>query len=246
MHQPDDSIYKRQLRRGFDGLRFEAPLEADFRRSFLGTRLPRIRMALGLGLLLLVVLAWLDWQLLPEAFWHQSLWIRGGVMLPLMLSALIASYFETTCKYLAVILSVCAFAVGLLTLGIGALAVHLDLDMPFAGLVVVTVYAYLLLGFRFYQALLAMVPLFAVYVGLAVFSGHDGTQFAYQAVFLTFANIIGAMGCYRMVHFARTIFLETQIINLLVGSDALTGILNRRLFNTHLQSVWRQAQRESR
>ncbi len=244
MHQPDDSIYKRQLRRGFDGLRFEEPLEWDFRRSFLASRLPEVRAALALGLLLVAVLSLLDWQLLPQAFWHQSLLVRIVCMLPLMGLALIATYVGSLAKILPAILMGCVFGVGLATLGIGILAVQSNLDMPFAWFVVVTVYAYLLLGFRLYQALLVLLPLCFGYLTLTAFG--DLTAFAYEAVFIGFANVVGAMGCYRLEHSARTIFLETQIMNLLVGSDALTGIPNRRLFNTHLQSVWRQAQRESR
>lgn len=246
MYQPEDSIYKRQLRRGFDSLRFEEPLENDFRQGFLHGRIPGIRMALGLGLVLVAVLALLDWRLLPQAYWQQSLLIWVGCMLPLMGLALIATYIESIWRHLAIILSVCAFAVALLALGTGTLVVQLNLNLPFVGLVVVTMYAYLLLGFRLYQALLVTVPLFVIYFGIAAFSGHDATEFAYKGVLLIFANIVGVMGCYRLEHSARTIFLETQIMNLLVGSDALTGIPNRRIFNTHLQSVWRQTQRESR
>ena len=246
MEQPEDSVYKRQLRRGFDGLRFEAPLEEEFRQQFLASHIGTVRMALSLGLLLVALLAFLDWQLLPKAFWQQSLPIRLGMMLPLMGLALVVTYIPSLSKYWPAILGVVAFATGLITLWVGAIAVHLGLAVPFAGLMIVTVYAYLLFGFRLFQALLVTLPLFVIYLTTVAYSGHELADFAYKAVFLTFANIVGAMGCYRIEHSARTIFLETQIMNLLVGSDALTGIPNRRLFNTHLQSVWRQAQRESR
>ena len=246
MDQPEDSIYKRQLRRGFAGLRFDEPLEGDFRRGFLVGRIPSVRAALAIGLGLIAVLALLDWRLLPETLWHQSALIRAGLMMPLLAFALIATYVKNLWKSLTVILVVCAFVLGLLTLGIGAFAAQPSLSISFSGLVIVTVYAYLLFGLRLYQALAVMIPLLALYLVLGAVKGLDATEFAYQVVFLAFANIVGAMGCYHLEHSARTIFLETQIMNLLVGSDALTGIPNRRLFNTHLQSVWRQAQRESR
>lgn len=63
---------------------------------------------------------------------------------------------------------------------------------------------------------------------------------------MIFLNVCGAYGCYRLEHASRTSFLEREIVNMLTGSDALTGIPNRRMFNAHLQRVWRQAMRESR
>ena len=245
MDQPADSIYKKQLSRGFKGLRFEEPLERDFRLRYISKNLPAVRIALSVALALVGVLSFLDWRLLPADFWRQSVAIRLGLIAPALAITLGFSYAKSLARYVPSFLIATGLVIGLATLWIGTLASHQQLEGSFANLVVASIFIYLLFGLRFPQALLVAVSLFLAYLGIAAFSGQSPEVFIYQAVFLSFANIVGAVGCYRLEHSSRTIFLETEIMNLLVGSDTLTGIPNRRMFNRHLHSVWRQSQRES-
>jgi diguanylate cyclase (GGDEF)-like protein len=73
-----------------------------------------------------------------------------------------------------------------------------------------------------------------------------GPAAAYGPVLLTFVNIIGALACFRAERGARAEFLEREVVNLIVGTDGVTGIPNRHAFDSHLRSAWRQAQRETR
>ena len=77
-------------------------------------------------------------------------------------------------------------------------------------------------------------------------AGSEPTGAAYNCVFILLVNVVGAYSCHRLEHSARTIFLEKAIVDLLSGSDGVTGIPNRRVFSTHLQNLRRQGTRESR
>jgi len=103
-----------------------------------------------------------------------------------------------------------------------------------------------MLGLRLIPALWAALPLLARHVMIGSGLAEPGERLAYDAAALLLMNLVGALVCYRLEHGARTIFLEREIVNILAGNDALTGIPNRRMFNAHLQRVWRQALRESR
>ena len=201
---------------------------------------------MGLALLLVVVLCLLDWRMLPPEFSGGALLLRGGVMVPAILFALWSTYPHRMARHVERMLMLTAAAVGVGAIGVGLIAHGAGLQLPFSGLVVTTIYIYLLLGLRLVPALLVAAPLLVSFLILASVADQPPEALWYQTVFIVFANVIGVAGCYKLEHAARTIFLENQILNILAGSDALTGIPNRRMFNTHLQSVWRQAQRDSR
>ncbi len=242
----DESVYARQLGSGFRNLRFEEPLEREFRQAYTDRNLDFVRWSLGLALLLVVVLSLLDWQVLPAELAQPSIVLRCVIMVPIIFLALWATFPHRLTKYVQHTLMLAAAAVGAAAIAVGGVAHSAGLQVPVSGLVVTTVYVYLLLGLRLAPALTVALPLFGLFLALAVVSGQPAGALPYQIVFIGFANVIGAAGCYRLEHSARTIFLENQILNILAGSDALTGIPNRRMFNTHLHTVWREAHRESR
>jgi diguanylate cyclase (GGDEF)-like protein len=246
VHEDDQSVYARQLSDGFKRLRFEQPLERDFRHAYIAGNLEFVRWSLGLGLLMVVLLCLLDWQILPPEFSRNALLLRGGVMVPAIFIALWSTYPHRMARYVEHTLMAAAAAVGVGAIGVGLIAHRAGVEVPFSGLVVTTIYIYLLLGLRLVPALTVATPLLGSFLMLTLMSDQRPEAFWYQLVFIVFANIIGVAGCYKLEHAGRTIFLENQILNILAGSDALTGIPNRRMFNSHLQSVWRQAQRDSR
>ena len=246
MHDDNESAYARQLGSGYANLRFEQPLEREFRQAYTDRNLGFVRWSLGLALLLVAVLSLVDWQMLPPAFHERSILLRALVMVPVIFLALWSTFPHRMAKYVQHMLMLAAASVGVAALGVGWVAYSAGLQVPFTGVVTTTFYVYLLLGLRLKPALCVALPLLTLYLGLVALSSAPLVSFIYQSVFILFANVIGAIGCYRLEHSARTIFLENQILNLLAGSDALTGIPNRRMFNTHLHTVWREAQRECR
>jgi len=230
---------------GLGALKFAEPLESEFRRSHAARLLESVRLPLWLALLLIGLLSLLDWRALPGDLAFNSNLVRLGLVAPAILVALLASYpgrlvryAETTRKLAAGVWTFGTLMLIWLTRGAG-----IDSAAIWESLVV-TLYIYLLLGLRLTSAL----PLASAVLLTACFlrAGAAGPDAAYGPIFLTFVNIIAALACFRAERTARSTFLENEVVSLVVGIDAVTGIPNRQAFNTQLHTLWRQAQRDSK
>lgn len=236
---------KRVLSSDLSSMRFADPLEAEFRRGQADRTPSIVRLPLWLALLLVGVLSMLDGRALPAELSLQTNFIRLGLVAPLLALSLLATYPGNLIRFAARLRNITAGVWAAATV----LLVWLTQDLgPGAGVLwealAVTLYLYLLLGLGLAPALLsASAILFAVFL----FRTGDSTPAtAYGPVLLTFANIIGALASFRMERVSRAVFLEREVISLVVGTDSDTGIPNRQVFDTHLRSIWRQAQRESK
>jgi len=246
MAKMDESLYARELSGGFPALRFDQPLEQEFRAHYVRQNAPRLRMALMAGVALTLSFAVLDWRLIPVDMQYPSLIIRLAVVAPVLLIAVAATYPGLLARNIGWLVPLAGA-----TMSGGALLIawtYLSASPVLATstLLATTGYVYLMLGLRLSTALWLAVPLLLGYLLLGLGYELPTQRFGYELISLFFVNISGAYGCYRLEHASRTSFLEREIVSILNGSDALTGIPNRRMFNTHLQRVWRQATRESR
>ena len=158
VHDDDESIYARQLGQGFSNLRFEEPLEREIRQAYTDRNLLFVRWSLGLALLLVAVLSWLDWVLLPPAFYEKSILLRAVVMGPVIFLALWSTFPHRLAKYVQHMLMLAAASVGIAALGVGWVAHSAGLQVPFSGVVTTTFYIYMLLGLRLVPALSVAVP----------------------------------------------------------------------------------------
>jgi len=230
--------YSLQLRSGFRMLRFEPPLEAEFRAQHLARGGGFLSVSLGLGLALLAVPTALDWRagaadLAPAAL------IRLAFMAPPAALALLALHARPLARHLPRLLLAtgAAFGAG------GALLALLPPPHALEG-AALTLFVYLLLGLRFPVALALTLPLTSALVISSLRAA--GGAAAGDCALVVAVAAVGALAGYRLEHAARTLFLEREIVNLLAGTDIATGIANRRLFATHLQRIRRQANRDKR
>jgi len=236
---------KRVLSADLSSMRFADPLEAEFRRGQADRTPTIVRLPLWLALLLVSILSGLDWRALPPELALQTNVLRLGFVAPLLFVTLLATYPGRLIQYAARLRNITA---GVWTAATVVL-IWLTQDMdPGNGVLwealAVTLYLYLLLGLGMAPALLsASAILFAVFLFR---TGNSTPVTAYGPVLLTFANIIGALASFRMERTSRAVFLEREVVSLVVGTDSDTGIPNRYVFDTHLRSIWRQARRESK
>lgn len=235
---------RRPKQSGLAPLCFDAPIEAEFRAHYAARNKAFLRTAAALGFLLVGVVALLDWRLRAAelaAYWPL---LRLGMAIPLLL-VLLGTYPGALSRQLGVWSVLAAIAMGggsawLLASTSGS-AAYGDL----AGIYAVTMFIYLLLGLRLVAAVAVTVPLALVSVWILSrpWAGLAATEHA--ILLLVFVNVVGALSCYRLEHAARTAFLERQIVHILSATDSVTGVPNRRYFDTQLQRIRRQAQRES-
>src|ERR1041385_8844757 len=94
-----DSLYPQA-----DKLRFPAELESQFRKDYQANTVSTTRLALVLGLILYSLFGILDVYAIPIS--KDIVWIiRYGIVAPVILSALVASYSAISQKYMQVLMS---------------------------------------------------------------------------------------------------------------------------------------------
>ncbi|WP_108108778.1 GGDEF domain-containing protein [Pseudomonas mangrovi] len=241
-----DSAYLRQQRGGFRLLRFEHELEEAFARHHTRTFLRRMRWALLVATVLILLFAVLDASILPDGIRDKTLVLRLGVMLPVLLGTWGATFCPTLHPWMQVIGGFCALACGMAVAAIIWVSRSQNFPLPYEGIILVTVFFYFLIGLRCVTAVLCGWLVLVAYVMVELRAGLPGTILLYNAFFLATTNLIGSVGCYFLEYAARESFLAQGLLRELVEKDYLTGLLNRRAFSERAERHWRQALREQR
>ncbi len=239
-----DSAYLRQQRGGFRLLRFEHELEEAFARHHTSAFLRRMRWALLVATVLILLFAVLDAIILPDGIRDKTLVLRLGVMLPVLLGTWGATFCPTLHPWMQVIGGFCALACGMAVAAIIWVSRSQNFPLPYEGIILVTVFFYFLIGLRCVTAVLCGWLVLVAYVMVELRAGLPGTILLYNAFFLATTNLIGSVGCYFLEYAARESFLAQGLLRELVEKDYLTGLLNRRAFSERAERHWRQALRE--
>jgi len=229
--------------------RFRYPLEQQFRHSYLERNLPRARFATAiyLGLILVVTLINLLGGLAPlsEAVLEPIYILRIGVACPALLLILVATYHRGLQKHYQAIAATAVIVAGISVMtisGLAAAAGHPQFQM---GDVLVLVYATLFLGLLFRVVVTVAASLFLAFVTLGVALGVPQQDLVFAASVLTATGLMVVLSAGRVERLVRASFVETQQLNDIAERDGLSGLYNRRMFDTLTRRLWQQAQRES-
>jgi len=251
-HAPLESPVALQLRRGYPWLRFFEPLESEFRDAYRTQSTVQVRLGLWLALALVLAFAVIDQQRRGEEFGAATSIVRYGIVVPVLLIAILLASSRWYDRAFAPIAQVLAPIVGLGAVALDQIALQEAADLAsarvltsgYAGLVLTTIYIYLLIGLRFYAALRTAVILLLAYVIGALIAYPSVEMAIYNSLLLLFANVVGATVCYTLEKANRTNFLEARLLAEMASRDGLTGIYNRRMLDEHLDRVWQQATRD--
>jgi diguanylate cyclase (GGDEF)-like protein len=240
---PLGSLAAQQLARGFPWLRFDEPLEAEFRQSWRVQSRVSVQLNLWLCLSLVVAFAMIGRVILPRGPQDLVSVFSLGIFVPIMLLALFAAYTPLYWRWHSPIVQLLAPAFGIslvfLTLQTPALVMTF---LP--GLLLAVISIYFLAGMTFFPAVRSgLLVLLAFVIGSAI-SGLEIDRAAYGGLVLLSANIIGATVCYTLERANRTNFLESRLLKEMASRDGLTGIYNRRILDEHIDTVWQQSMRE--
>jgi diguanylate cyclase (GGDEF)-like protein len=244
----DESSIARQLKKGFERLRFdEAGVEIQFRREFVRDRLKRIRENLFLALSVLVAFALAD-SLIVGEFSRTGLYLlQFGGLVPILGILIALTYhrrphvmYPRWSPWLATLLGF-----GMILVDVRA---SLDgVDALFSGVLVYAVFSSFLLGLLFYESLAVGAALWAIYLAVALGSGLPESAVLYNAIVLLMVFVISATVNYSIEEGIRHHFLERHQLREMsatVVRDGLTGLYNRKAFDEHLNRHWSMAQRE--
>src|SRR5690606_32318462 len=159
---PPESPHALQLQRGFPRLRFDPPLEEEFRQVHRAESLPQVRRNLWLGIIFLLAFSVLTHFVLPPATSRQIDLIRIGTFVPLLLVALVVVHSRWYQRLYPIVALVGAPLFGIGAVSVAVIAAGEGVSL-LSAIVLMTIYIYFMLGMTFYSALAAASVVFASY-----------------------------------------------------------------------------------
>ena len=239
---PDRALFERLLA-DEELRRFPDPVERAFRLHFLREGRRRVRLGFWTGLALFVAYAAWDVASFPPAVLAWSLPLRLLVVCPLYAAVIAASHFRERVALMDALRMAATLVTALVTTAIVVLAGAAGRTVGLEGLFLVTIATYTLTGLRTPQALacgLAVLPMELLLGALVLGSPLAALD---AVIFSATANLIGFVACASQERTSRANFLRTQLLDQVAAEDPLTGLANRRRFESHLAHVFPAAAR---
>ncbi len=237
-----------ETREAIARLRFNYPLEQQFRDTHLARNLPRARFATAIYFALVVVVTAINMLggITPsEAVLEPIYLLRIGVACPALVLILAATYLPSLQRYYQEIASIAVIVTGLAVMAISALAAAAGHPQFQMGDVLVIVYGTLFLGLLFRVVVVVALSLIAGFIAIGMLLGVPSEDLVFAASVLVATGLMVVLSAGRVEHLARTSFVETQLLNDIAERDGLSGLYNRRMFDTLARRLWQQAQRDS-
>jgi diguanylate cyclase (GGDEF)-like protein len=237
-------------RRFLSGFEFPTHLEDEFRRYYSRIGAPRARLMPVFALIMTLISIIALYRHSQE--WRVFLTVWYSVFfIPLFAMTL---YLSTKPDQYRDYQKLLAFSGLVSGIAITSLYYHPRLeDMPsyFAIEVTLILAIWLIVGLRFLPATAVALSISAVHIaGIGVLD-HTLQVPGYQIALLFMINGIGAISCYQIEGTTRRSFLEslelaelTKELKTLAEIDPLTGLNNRRTYETYIDRLWRQARRD--
>jgi class 3 adenylate cyclase len=202
-----------------DRLRFSNEIEEQFRKDYHANTVSTTRLALVLGLILYSLFGILDVYAIPIS--KDIVWIiRYGIVAPVILITLIASYTIAFQKYTQALMCMVVAVSGLGIVAMISITREAEFGnrFYFTGLILISMWGYSLSRLRFWYAVLANLIIMIGYefgsivvkqlldseTGIVIFAMHN--------FFFLGANVIGMFGSYFLERYTRRDFLQKYTI----------------------------------
>jgi diguanylate cyclase (GGDEF)-like protein len=238
-----DARYAAQRKAGFRWLRFAPELEAEYRRAYTEVITPRVRVGGTLGVLAIILFVSVDQMFGVDFSPPGGDVVLLGLCVPAAGFPILASLHERTHKYLLALSALGVLGVGFGVLYTLILARERQMWAPYESLMLVIVYVYFVSGLLYYQAIFCGMAILVAFT-ITNWTLQTHTLLLYEVLHLFLANVIGWIGLYLLDHQTRMQFLLKRELAQQALVDSLTGLMNRRAFEQHFDTAWRQAQRE--
>jgi diguanylate cyclase (GGDEF)-like protein len=228
-------------------LRFAPEAESEFQTYFIQRSLARARWATAIYLTLVAVVTSINMRgsmaPLSEAVLQPIYLLRLGVACPALVLILAATVIPELQRHYQWIAATAAVVTGMSVMAISGLAAADGQPQFQMGDVLVVVYATLFLGLLFRAVMIVALALMLGFVGIGVFLGVAVEHLIFASSVIFAATLMSVLSALRMERLLRANFIENRLLNDIAERDGLTGLYNRRMFDTLANRLWLQAQR---
>ncbi|NKQ09590.1 GGDEF domain-containing protein [Pseudomonas sp. SST3] len=245
-----DTLYGQQLLKGFGRLLFVPELEREFRRYL--DRQARLAQQLGACLLILVVGGYLYVE--HRLFGHlDSEWLYELTLLRL-LQIIPGLVVLSITLFFKQVRDIASRMLPLFVVMIGVIAARIDMhyeatqpEMAFrygAGLLIIC--SFFFLGVTFWRAMASAVAivLLDLLIAFMILSPSELQVHWFSVSYYLVLLVLGAISRYAHEYSEREQFLIRKLLGWVAQHDAMTGLANRRSFDTSLQQMLLQARRD--
>lgn len=238
-----DDRYAMQRRVGFPWLQFLPDLEEEYRAQYVPLNARRLRVAHSAGIIAVLGFIAMDWMIGGRLQPPGAIMTLLTITIPALAVPIVATLRWVHGPHIQRYIFVCSFIMGLSLVAVVWMGRAANTWFPYESLILVTMYIYFVSGLLFFQAVSAGFAVWLAFLLCEIAQARD-YPIIYESYYLLIANVIGIVGLYMLQYDSRLGFLLQNELRQQAVMDSLTGVLNRRAFRTHLDSIWAQAQRE--
>lgn len=227
---------------------FSPSVEAEYRDAWIKRNLPRARVSTTIYLALVLIVTAINAlgaaAPLPAETLESIFVLRIGIACPALLLILCATWWQPLRRHYELIVGLAVCVVGLSVMTISALAAASGFPQFQMGDVLVIVYACLFLGLMQRAVTAVAAVLVGAFVAIGMYEGVPPTDLAFAGAVIAATALMVVLSAGRVQHLARTNFVETRLLNERAERDGLTGLYNRRKFDSLAAVLWDQARRD--
>jgi diguanylate cyclase (GGDEF)-like protein len=227
--------------------RFHPDLEKAFQAYYLEGSLPRARWATAIYLALVAVVTAINMRggmaPLGEALLQPIYLLRLGVASPALVLILAATVMPSLQNRYQWVASGAAIITGVSVMGISALAAVAGMPQFQMGDVLIVVYATLFLGLLARPVIVVAIALMISFASMGWVLGVSADHLIFATCVMLATTLMSVLSALRVERLARAGFVETQLLNDFAERDGLSGLYNRRMFDSLANRLWLQAKR---
>lgn len=242
----DINAYQQQLAKGFRLLRFDPPLEAEYRDLHRASNKVRQWASITAGLIILLLLIPMDIKEMPSDIQGLYYFIRVGVSVPMLLILLSFHFIPAMTRYIqpSSVVVILWIALGNIILDIAS--VNAGFDFAYEGVFIVIMISLFMAGLRFQIAAIGPILTVIAMAIAAIYFLPESRHTTLKFFYISAISFCGLVGAYTIEYQFRMSFIQHAIVQHMAIKDGLTGLFNHSEAMKKLNFLLEIARREQK